>query len=81
MVDPTGGATAKLHQSQQGTLPGLLGFEWLRLDKETVEGRFDVRKATAADSISALICDRQEGNSHGPPLVCTRRRNVRAWHR
>ena len=33
MVDPTGGATAKLHQSQQGTLPGLLGFEWLRLDK------------------------------------------------
>jgi hypothetical protein len=23
MVDPTGGATAKLHQSQQGTLPGL----------------------------------------------------------
>jgi len=27
MVDPTGGATAKLHQSQQGTLPGLLGFE------------------------------------------------------
>ena len=55
MVDPTGGATAKLHQSQQGTLPGLLGFEWLRLDKEKVEGRFDVRKATTADSISALI--------------------------
>jgi len=27
MVDPTGGATAKLHQSKQGTLPGLLGFE------------------------------------------------------
>ena len=55
MVDPTGSATAKLHQSQQGTLPGLLGFEWLRLDKETVEGRFDFRKATTADSISALI--------------------------
>ena len=29
---------------QQGSLPGLLGFEWLRLENETVEGRFDVQK-------------------------------------
>jgi 1,4-dihydroxy-2-naphthoyl-CoA hydrolase len=33
-----------LQSSQQGTLPGLLGFEWLRPEKDTVEGRFDVKR-------------------------------------
>ncbi len=37
-------AAARLEATQQGSLPGLLGFQWLRLDKQAVEGRFDVQK-------------------------------------
>lgn len=37
-------AAAKLQADQEGSLPGLLGFEWLRVEHKTVEGRFDVRK-------------------------------------
>jgi uncharacterized protein (TIGR00369 family) len=44
MIDPSIGAAARLQVDQEGSLPGLLGFEWLRLEAQTVEGRLDVRK-------------------------------------
>lgn len=34
---------ATAQKSQQGSLLGLLGFEWLRMEGSSVEGRFDVR--------------------------------------
>jgi 1,4-dihydroxy-2-naphthoyl-CoA hydrolase len=43
MTGQFGRAVAKLHTDQEGSLPGLLGFEWLRVDAQTVEGRFDVK--------------------------------------
>jgi 1,4-dihydroxy-2-naphthoyl-CoA hydrolase len=44
MADQSIAAAAALQASQEGSLPGLLGFEWLRVDAQTVEGRFDVKK-------------------------------------
>jgi 1,4-dihydroxy-2-naphthoyl-CoA hydrolase len=44
MADESIGSATALQTSQEGTLPGLLGFEWLRLDRHQVEGRFDVKK-------------------------------------
>jgi 1,4-dihydroxy-2-naphthoyl-CoA hydrolase len=44
MIDQSVGATAKLQTSQAGSLPGLLGFEWLRVEGQAVEGRFKVRR-------------------------------------
>ena len=44
MTDEALRAAAKLATDQEGTLPGLLGFEWLRVEAQTVEGRFDVKR-------------------------------------
>jgi uncharacterized protein (TIGR00369 family) len=44
MINSSIDAAAKLQTTQAGSLPGLLGFEWLRLEGQTVEGRFDVQK-------------------------------------
>ena len=44
MTDNSSRAAAKLMVDQEGSLPGLLGFEWLRVDAKSVEGRFDVRQ-------------------------------------
>ena len=43
MTDPSIERAATVQKSQQGSLPGLLGFEWLRMEGSTVEGRFDVK--------------------------------------
>ena len=43
MTDPSIDQAATVQRSQRGSLPGLLGFEWLRMEGSTVEGRFDVR--------------------------------------
>ena len=37
-------AAREIQAAQAGSLPGLLGFEWLRVQAQTVEGRLDVRK-------------------------------------
>jgi hypothetical protein len=37
MTDRSIGTAAEVQESQAGSLPGLLGFEWLRLERETVE--------------------------------------------
>ena len=46
MNDQSATAAAKLQASRVGSLPGLLGFEWLRLrlTDEVIEGRFGVQK-------------------------------------
>src|SRR5581483_5024804 len=44
MTDQSAGAARQLQVEQAGCLPGLLGFEWLRLDAAIVEGRFEVRR-------------------------------------
>src|SRR5262252_4554684 len=43
MNDPSIDRAATVQRSQQGSLPALLGFQWLRMEGSTVEGRFDVR--------------------------------------
>jgi 1,4-dihydroxy-2-naphthoyl-CoA hydrolase len=43
MSDPSIDQAVTLRRNQQGSLPGLLGFEWLRIEGSIVEGRFDVR--------------------------------------
>jgi len=44
MTDQSAGAAAQLQADQIDSLPGLLGFEWLRLEDAAVEGRFEVRQ-------------------------------------
>src|ERR1700749_2377263 len=36
-------SAAKLQADQAGSLPGLLGFEWLGLGRATVEARFEIK--------------------------------------
>jgi uncharacterized protein (TIGR00369 family) len=43
MTDQAICAAARLEAEQSGSLPGLLGFEWLRLERGTIEGRFEVK--------------------------------------
>ena len=43
MTDPSVERATKMQKDQQGSLPDLLGFEWLRMEGNTAEGRFDVR--------------------------------------
>ncbi len=43
MTDPSIERAVTVERSQQGSLPGLLGFEWLRIEGSAVEGRVDVR--------------------------------------
>jgi 1,4-dihydroxy-2-naphthoyl-CoA hydrolase len=44
MTDRSICAATQLQAEQAGSLPGLLGFEWLRLERGTVEGRFEVKE-------------------------------------
>ena len=43
MTDPSVERATKMQKDQRGSLPDLLGFEWLRMEGNTAEGRFDVR--------------------------------------
>jgi uncharacterized protein (TIGR00369 family) len=42
--DDCGATAARLHDNQQGSLPGLLGFDWTYLRNGEIAGRFEVQK-------------------------------------